>query len=50
MKSGQVEAAAQLVAAAQPGDEDEKHFWDWLRGELQEATSRSYAGLRRSAA
>ena len=35
MKSGQFEVAAQLAAAAQPGDEDEKHFWDWMRRELQ---------------
>jgi hypothetical protein len=35
MKSGQLEVAAQLAAAAQPGDEDEKHFWDWMRRELQ---------------
>jgi len=35
MKSGQVESAARLAEVAQPGDEDEKHFWGWLRGELQ---------------
>ena len=35
MKSGQLEFATQLAAAAQPADDDEKHFWGWLRGELQ---------------
>jgi hypothetical protein len=35
MKSGQVESAARLANVAQPGDDDEKHFWGWLRGELQ---------------
>lgn len=34
-KAGEVDAARRLVAAAAPRDEDERRFWEWLRGRLE---------------
>ena len=34
LKAGQSDAARQLLAAARPADQDERHFWDWLRARL----------------
>ncbi|MEQ1731532.1 MAG: hypothetical protein ABL982_24435, partial [Vicinamibacterales bacterium] len=34
VRNGQEDQARQLAAAAQPADNDERHFWSWLRGHI----------------
>jgi hypothetical protein len=37
LKSGQIDTVRQMLAVAGPGDDDERHFWTWLRERVEQS-------------